>query len=1276
MLARPSSIQTCQGSVGENYMDQRSRSARFCASCLVLLLCSIPVLLTAQVQNGQFTGVVTDPSGAAIPNAKVTVTNTATNLAITTSTSQSGLFVARELPPGTYKITAEAPGFKTVSSTNVTLYAGNVEHVDLKMPLGEAREVVEVTDAVAAVNTEDSKLASTITSTQVANLPLNGRNIYDLMLLSPGAINNGAGGDQGKTSEAGPTTIVNGTRQNFNGFLINGVSNKDLSGGPNNIPVEDSIQEFQQLTLNMSAQYGNSAGSITNLITKGGTNTYHGSAWEFNRNDVFDANDYFLNHNGVKKPPLHFNQFGGTLGGPIVKDKLFFFASYQGDRFKTVQPPTPVLQETPEWRAAVAAALPNSVANLLYSTFPPTANGTTAFTLNTYVPGNSGIFGADFATYLCPDSFAGLPNANQIAQNFQKLLGVSSADLSAMTANGCSSVPGGPVTGTMNRDAPFLQSSVINFGSQTINNLFNGNEASLRLDYTPSDRNRFFAQFNYLRQNDVFGPFNASLSSARGFLSPTRNFYPNFQVSFVHTFSPTLLNEFRAGYTLKQTAVLANIPGVPQAVFDDGTAGFGSYNGYPQFFKDHVYSYSDMLSINHGNHNMKVGADFRRNIENSEFNVGRPSYYFNDQLMFAADLPYQENAGVDPGIISGQPPFLATNKRHWRNLEVGAYFQDDWKMTRRLTVNLGLRYDLYTRHTEENGLVTNFLLGPGTNLIDNFQTGAGQVHDASPPCLFNPGDILNKAAGVAGVCGPGGFTAAKSLGQGDHNNFGPRVGFAYDVFGNGRTSLRGGFGMSYEGTLYNPLSNSRWNAPFYSFNQVNNAIAGGIGDIVYGPTVCGASLGTCSPSSAAATFTGPPTNPGMGTGVQATGNIVGWAPNDPNLSFRSGLIFPSGIRDPYVYSYFLGVQHEIGAKLVTEVNYVGTAGHKLFRAEDINRIPGGRLPLGGCTVDNFGRTICGQTDTSNYPGTAIAINPLGTLNPNFGQLRNWRNVNNSNYNSLQASLRKQASHGLTFNVSYTYSHSIDNGSAWHNSATTGNGAGAGDGYSTDFTLPFLDRGNSTFDIRQRLVLNYVWELPIARGAHGVMGAVAGGWQLNGIWSVQTGAHWEPYDHRQRKLREISSPTTPCTAADVNSGNCQNLGGDYNLDGERIDRPNAAAVNFTPSKQQWTDGWGSAFAPGAGFFTSPCLGCVGNLGRNTFVGPKLFDVDMSLFKNFRITERVALQFRAESFNMFNHTNFKLPGANFANNNRIDHGNFGQASGAFDPRELQFGLKLSF
>ena len=1248
--------------------------------CLVLFSVLVLALgAVAQVENGQFTGDVTDPSGAAIPNAKVTVTNLGTNLSVTTTSNQSGVYVARELPVGTYKITVEAPGFKTISNNNVVLHAGVIEHTDFKMQLGEAKEVVEVSGEVAAVNTEDSKLANTVNGAQVASLPLNGRNIYDLMLLAPGAISNAAGGDKGKSSEQGPSNIVNGTRQNFNGFLINGVSNKDLSGGPNNTPIQDSIAEFQQLTLNMSAQYGNSAGSVTNLITKSGTNSWHGSAWEFLRNDKLDANNFFLNHDGEARPPLRFNQFGGTFGGPVIKDKLFFFVSYQGDRFKTVQPPTPIVQESQAWRDAIAQFAPDSVANLLYTNFKPLAGGSGGVSLNDYT-------GGDFTGYLCPNvSLGNGANGAALATRFQALLGVTATDVTNAAAT-CALTVQPSVIG-LDRTAPFLESSVINFPSQTIGNLFNGNEASGKIDYDPNDRNRFTAAFNWSVTTDNFGPFNASLSSARGFLNPQRNFFPNFQFSFVHTFNPRILNEFRAGYTLNKTSTQAAAPGVPQVYFVDGSAGFGSYNGYPQFFKDHVYTYSDLVSINHGNHNMKVGVDIRRNIENSEFNVGRPSYYFFDNLYFAMDSPYQENAGVDPGILSGNDPQLATNKRHWRNLEFGAYFQDDWKVTRRLTLNLGIRYDLYTRHTEEDNLVTNFILGPGQNLIDNIATGAGQVQNASVPCLFTSdgegGAILNKAAGVRGTVGcgpdggpsPGGFAAASSLGKGDHNNFGPRVGFAYDLSGNGKTSLRGGFGMSYEGTLYNPLSNSRWNAPFYSFDEAKNFLDGGIADVVYGPTTCGRTLGTCGPSGLPATSTGPPTNPGEGTGVQATGNIVGWAPNSPNLSFRSGLIFPSGIRDPYVYSYFLGVQHELVNRLVLEVNYVGTTGHKLFRAEDINRKAGGLLPVGGCTADTFGRQICGLKDLTTYPGTSIAQNPLGTLNPNLGQARNWRNVNNSNYNSMQVQLRRQASHGIAFNVAYTYSHSIDNGSTWHNNATTGNGAAAGDGYSTDFTLPALDRGNSTFDVRHRIVANYIWELPFAQHATGALRVLAGGWQVNGIFSYQTGTHWEPFRSSSANLHEISNPGSPCTAADI-PGNCVNSGGDYNLDGQNIDRPNASTSSFDPSRSQWADGWriGSGGTPPV--FSSPCLGCVGNLGRNTFVGDKFANFDFALFKNIRITERFNMQFRSEFFNLFNNVNFKLPGANYAGNNKIQHGNFGQASGAFDPRTIQFGLKLSF
>ncbi len=260
---------------------------RFCLvyfSLLVLVLGA-----AAQVQNGQFTGTVADPSGAAIANANVTVTNMGTNLSVTTTSNETGSYTVKELPVGTYRMTAEAKGFKTSVNANVALNAGTISRVDFKMELGQAREVVEVSGEAAAVNTEDSKLASTVTSTQIANLPLNGRNVYDLMQMAPGAVN-----VSGTDFENGHGTVVNGLREDFNGFLINGVSNKGLSGGVINTPIQDTVQEFQQLQLNMSAQYGNSAGAINNLVTKSGTNSYHGSVWEYFRNDALGCERVFL----------------------------------------------------------------------------------------------------------------------------------------------------------------------------------------------------------------------------------------------------------------------------------------------------------------------------------------------------------------------------------------------------------------------------------------------------------------------------------------------------------------------------------------------------------------------------------------------------------------------------------------------------------------------------------------------------------------------------------------------------------------------------------------------------------------------------------------------------------------------------------------------------------------------------------------------------------------------------------------------------------------------
>ena len=1217
------------------------RSAWACIGFFCLLLaCNAG----AQVENGQITGVIADPSGGVVANATVEISNPSTGYQAVVESDSARLLSHHRVNSRFVHHQHRRAWLQDRNCQDLDLHAGTVMRVDFKLVIGARSETIEVNDAARLVNTENFRLSYTVDSGQIANLPLNGRNVYDLIQYQPGATN-----VRGIMYESGASTVVNGVRENFNGFLMNGVANTGLNGGAVNTPILDTVQEFQVSTLNNSAEFGSSAGAITNISTKSGTNQMHGSAFEFLRNEAFDANPFFANKFADpadrKRLPLRLNQFGATLGGPIKRDKLFFFAAYQREKF-TISSPFPIITESAEFRAATIAAFPDSVAGLLYSTFPPAGKGQPLATLRESVDFQFDHF-FSFADYLCPartDGGTATPGA--MSRKFATLFGVEQADIDQLNAT----CPGGspfssPRTGTFNRDDNFLDLLIDPGSTQSSENLFNGDEASLRLDYNPSSKDRLFTQLNWATSGDKY--VNQTL---RGFASPFKSITPHFQVSFLHTFTPTSVNEFRAGYARIEGTAKVPLPGVPS--IQTPYLGFGASEGVPQDIQQNILGFNDVFSTVHGKHSFKFGADLRRNGENNDLNAGRPGYLFFDSLFFAIDAPYSEDVGVDPGFSSNTPAHLETNVRHWRTWNIGAFVEDDWKISRRLTLNLGLRYDVYTSPGELNNLATTFKLGPGTHFIDDIATGAGQIKDASTPC---PGD---PRATLAGECGPGGFATSPNLGRGDHNNFGPRIGFAWDVFGDARTSLRGGYAISYESALQQRLSLTRWNLPYYSLNRITNFLDGNPNaNVVYGPVDGGQAtfLGTAPPAQHS------------GSGVQGTGNISGWDPANPQTSNFTSIIFPDAQRDPYVENWFFGIQREIFPKVTVEINYVGTAGRKLFRAENVNRIPGGRLPEGTCVTDTFGRKLCSQIDSSTAPN-GLTLNPNGrTLNPNYGRLRVWENSATSSYNGLQLSVNKRMSHGLQFSGNYTYSHSIDDGSTWQIGPTSVNGAAAGDADTTDQTKPDLDRGNSVFDIRHRLTFNYIWEIPFFANRKNFVGALLRGWQLNGIWSFQTGAHWSPFDPDPPLLQPLDGFPGACQAATFDPAHCVNIGGDYNLDGESNDRPNAIANNFHPTHSQWSDG----FNLPANFFSAPCLGCVGNLGRNTFVGPGYWNADTSIFRNFSLADRVHLQFRAEAFNVLNHTNFLI-----GNNVSLHDPVFGAAGGTAPPRNLQFGLKLTF
>ncbi|MGH9432489.1 MAG: carboxypeptidase regulatory-like domain-containing protein [Terriglobia bacterium] len=1224
-------------------------------------------LLAAGVLYGQaastLTGVVSDPSGAVVPGASVTAINQATGVARTQATNAAGVYNFQALIPGGYTVKVVATGFESFVSKNNILTADHVTGLNVTLKVGAETQTVTVESAAPLVNTEEGRLSNLVTGSEATQLPLNGRNIYQLMQLVPGAVNSTQVDMESTTG--GVQTNINGTRANFNGFLLDGVPNKGLSGGSDAEPAPDFIQEYRIQTNDFSAQYSSSAGSVTDVSIKSGTNQLHGDAWEFFRNDALNARNFF---SGNTVPEWRQNQFGATIGGPIKKDKLFFFAGYEGERFRT-QVPGQFTFETPQFRSAVESLMPDSTAALLYKNFPgfspttgiQTVSQVAAATVENDLgaPVGSPYAGTAMLTdavmgYTDPcflnqyvgvgnPAFSGGPawgNAQGLANRMAALVGVTNAEQAQIAKNIASACPGMGFTapavqaGALGPNGPMLGLLNTQNATRTTGVFYNGDQYVGRMDYQ-GDTNRVFGRFYFFMQKD---PDVTPTTGIRGFSVPATASFPGVALGYVHNFSGNTVNEFHAGFIRNQ---LSDIPspsqfGIPNIEFDNGVAQFGSYNGYPQFFNEDVFDLRDMVETIKGRHSLKIGWEGRRNYENSQFNVGRPSYTFLDPLYFAADLPYFEAAGVNPQLTgpgAGTGSHIDTNIRAWRNYEVGAFIQDDWKIRKNLTLNLGLRWDYFSPHTEKYNKATQF--SNYFNLASvNCQTFL------SGTCLAPAGDTNSPN---------GGFTSAPSLFPSIYTNFGPRVGFAWDPTGSGKTSIRGGYAIQYEESFYNALSNSRWNLPYYSFNEACPLC--GLGGLpTYGPTNPDGTPAT----GVAPTYSGSPTQAGAigngPAGLGFAGNISGWYPSNPNLAALTGIPNPDYTL-PYYEDAFFGIQREFLPNTVLEINYVGTWGRHLFWAEDPNRVVGGKQASAITPV--------------NDPCTGQAVFNTPLLNPCFGVMRSWDTSVNSNYNGLQVSVNRRATHGLTFESNYTYSHTLDYRSTWHaltsgGSATDANAVGEA-GYSLDPNKVFLEYGNSLYDVPHRWVTNIMWELPWLRSQQGFAGHLLGGWTLNGIESLQSGF-----------------PFTVGASTDLNG------------DGIRSDRPNAPSTPLSfgsPSAfEQGSSGQSSGLSvmqldgqanPAATCGASACLGVFprpngtdGTLGRNTYRGPGIAETDFSMMKDIKMSERYRMQFRADFFNLFNRTNLDPPTADLIKSS------FGLATAALDPRVIQFALKFFF
>ncbi len=989
---------------------------KFAAAMLAFLLVAavLSVNCLGQTENGQISGIVTDTTGAVISGANVTATSVEKQTKKSAVTSSVGQYSLVGLTIGDWVVAIEAKGFTTYQE-RVTVTVGSANTVNAKLGVGTSSTVVEVAAVSSAqVDTQSQEVSQVVTPNEMANLASIDRDPYALVQVA------GNVSEEPSLANRGVGYSINGQRSSSTDLLLDGSENVNLftAGVGQSVPM-DSVEEFRLITNNFGAEYGRAAGGVVSVATKSGTNQFHGSVYDYNRTAATTANTYDNNANQVPKGGYTRNQFGFAVGGPIIKNKLFFFDSAEWLRVRST---ANVIAEIPDeqWILASASATQTFFTGPQAQLRPGLKNLGTEFTVADLLP--------NCAVTACP-TFAALS-------------------------------PTMPVTDLVTYSVP------LDAGGGSPENNFNN---VARIDFSPSDKTTIFGRYGYNKINFFVG--SVVNSPWAGYDSGENDRDQNFLISVSHNFSANLLNQVKFTFNrLNQLQPLGTQPAGPTLYLENlANIGFGgepmAFPGYSEFSPGNAIPFGgpqnfgqigDDLIWTKGKHQFRFGGEFLYVKDNRAFGAYEEAVeavgknFSNAQEYFTKGELHQFQTAINPqgqfpcvrnpdgtfklgpdGTLSycsvnlpvSQPSFSRANRYH----DIGLYANDSWKIMPRLTLNLGLRWEYYgVQHNNNQNLDSNFYYGPGTTLVQQINTGSVQIADKSP---------------------------VGQLWQPRYHNFGPRIGFAYDLFGDGKTSLRAGYGISYERNFGNVTFNVIQNPPAYFVVALTDGA-----DVPTGSMpITTANLGPFAGSS--------------GTAIIRPGSLRHVNQN---------------IKPAYSEFYSLGIERELAKNTVVELGYNGSHG-----VHDYD--------IAGFNYPGYGDL---------YLGTDPAVNAADRINRQYSSINTRGSNGFIHYNAFNTRVQTTNlfNKGLDFNLNYTYAHAIDNiSTTFSETAQT---------YNLGYVNPFqpnIDTGSSDYDVRHRVVVSAVWALPFAKDSKGVMKEVAGGWSFAPVFTARTGYPLTVYD---------------------------------------------------------------------------------------------------------------------------------------------------------------------